>query len=160
MIDLGLTKLALIGVVALIVIGPEKLPQVARTVGTLIGRMQRYFHEVKEEVSRDMALAELREINQTVAQAATEIKREIVLPGMTPGLSMVQHHHTSADHQEILDFSSTRIREFKSKRQRFQQGRPIWYKRDKGSKMHLLSGSARVAKYRRKHTTGLFSFFN
>jgi Tat protein translocase TatB subunit len=47
MIDLGLSKLAVIGVVALIVIGPEKLPKVARMAGTLYGRAQRYLHEVK-----------------------------------------------------------------------------------------------------------------
>ena len=51
MLDLGLSKLAVIGVLALIVIGPEKLPRVARTVGTLLGKAQRYMNEVKAEVS-------------------------------------------------------------------------------------------------------------
>jgi sec-independent protein translocase protein TatB len=59
MIDLGLSKLAIIGVVALIVIGPEKLPKVARMAGTLYGRAQRYLHEVKSEVSREIELDEL-----------------------------------------------------------------------------------------------------
>ena len=54
MIDLGLTKLAVIGVVALVVIGPEKLPKVARMAGTLYGRAQRYLNEVKTEVSREI----------------------------------------------------------------------------------------------------------
>ena len=53
MIDLGLTKIAILGVVALVVIGPEKLPKVARMAGTLYGRAQRYLHEVKSEVSRE-----------------------------------------------------------------------------------------------------------
>ena len=52
MIDLGISKLALIGVVALIVIGPEKLPRVARMAGTLLGRAQRYINDVKAEVSK------------------------------------------------------------------------------------------------------------
>ena len=52
MIDLGVSKLALIGAVALIVIGPEKLPGVARTIGTLIGKAQRYVADVKAEVNR------------------------------------------------------------------------------------------------------------
>ena len=61
MLDLGLSKLAVIGVLALIVIGPEKLPRVARTVGTLLGKAQRYMHEVKAEVNRSIALDELRQ---------------------------------------------------------------------------------------------------
>ena len=52
MIDIGLSKMALIGVVALIVIGPEKLPRVARTVGALLGKAQRYVADVKSEVNR------------------------------------------------------------------------------------------------------------
>jgi sec-independent protein translocase protein TatB len=51
-LDLGLSKMALIGAVALIVIGPEKLPRVARTVGTLLGKAQRYVADVKAEVNR------------------------------------------------------------------------------------------------------------
>jgi sec-independent protein translocase protein TatB len=70
MIDLGLTKLAIIGVVALIVIGPEKLPKVARMAGTLYGRAQRYLNEVKSEVSREIELEELRNLHKEVQDAA------------------------------------------------------------------------------------------
>ena len=63
MIDIGLSKMALIGAVALIVIGPEKLPRVARTVGTLLGKAQRYVSDVKAEVNRSMELDELRKMN-------------------------------------------------------------------------------------------------
>ena len=52
MLDLGISKMALIGAVALVVIGPEKLPRVARTVGALLGRAQRYVADVKSEVNR------------------------------------------------------------------------------------------------------------
>ena len=62
MIDLGISKLALIGAVALIVIGPERLPKVARTVGALVGRAQRYINDVKAEVSREVELEELRKM--------------------------------------------------------------------------------------------------
>jgi sec-independent protein translocase protein TatB len=54
MFDIGLSKMALIGAVALVVIGPEKLPRVARTVGTLLGKAQRYVSDVKAEVNRSM----------------------------------------------------------------------------------------------------------
>src|SRR3954466_9923045 len=70
MIDLGLSKLAIIGVVALIVIGPEKLPRVARMAGTLYGRAQRYLHDVKAEVSREIEMEELRNLHKDVQDAA------------------------------------------------------------------------------------------
>jgi Tat protein translocase TatB subunit len=70
MIDIGLSKMALIGVVALIVIGPEKLPRVARTVGALLGKAQRYVADVKSEVNRSMELDELKKMKDTVENAA------------------------------------------------------------------------------------------
>ena len=60
MLDFDLSKMALIGVVALIVLGPERLPRVARTAGALFGRAQRYADELKTQVSREMELDELR----------------------------------------------------------------------------------------------------
>ena len=65
MIDLGISKIALIGAVALVVIGPEKLPRVARTIGALIGKAQRYVSDVKAEVNRSMALDELKKMKET-----------------------------------------------------------------------------------------------
>ena len=59
MIDIGVTKIVLISVVALIVLGPERLPRLARTAGNLFGRAQRYMSEVKEEVGRQMEQEEL-----------------------------------------------------------------------------------------------------
>jgi len=67
MIDLGLTKIALIGAVALVVIGPERLPAVARMAGTLFGRAQRYISTVKAEVNREMQMEELRKIRTTLS---------------------------------------------------------------------------------------------
>src|SRR5574343_2079223 len=77
MIDLGISKLALIGAVALVVIGPEKLPRVARTVGTLLGKAQRYVADVKAEVNRSMDLDELRKMKDGVASAAHEVESSI-----------------------------------------------------------------------------------
>src|SRR4051812_6741772 len=77
MIDLGLSKLAIIGVVALVVIGPEKLPKVARMAGTLYGRAQRYLHEVKTEVSREIELDELRNLHKEVQETAQSIKEGV-----------------------------------------------------------------------------------
>src|SRR5438270_2447399 len=77
MIDLGLTKIALIGVVALVVIGPEKLPKVARMAGSLFGRAQRYINEVKSEVSREIELDELRKMQKDMQDAASDVEHTI-----------------------------------------------------------------------------------
>ena len=66
MIDFGFDKIALIGAVALIVIGPEKLPRVARTVGHLLGKAQRYVADVKAEVNRSIELEELKKMKTAV----------------------------------------------------------------------------------------------
>lgn len=71
MFDIGFTELLLIGVVALIVIGPERLPRVARTLGHLAGRMQRYVADVKADINREMELDELRKMRDSVQQAAS-----------------------------------------------------------------------------------------
>ena len=77
MIDIGLSKMALVGVVALIVIGPEKLPRVARTVGTLLGKAQRYVADVKAEVNRSMELDELRKMKEQVESAARDVEQSV-----------------------------------------------------------------------------------
>ena len=69
--------MALIGAVALIVIGPEKLPRVARTVGTLLGKAQRYVADVKAEVSRSMELEELKKMKETVETAARDVHQSV-----------------------------------------------------------------------------------
>ena len=68
MIDFGFDKLALIGAVALVVIGPEKLPRVARTVGHLLGKAQRYVADVKAEVNRSIELEELKKMKTHVEE--------------------------------------------------------------------------------------------
>jgi Tat protein translocase TatB subunit len=67
MFDIGFSEIVVIAVVALIVIGPERLPKVARTLGHLFGRMQRYVNDVKADISREMELDELRKLQATGA---------------------------------------------------------------------------------------------
>ena len=74
MFDIGFSELVVIGVVALIVIGPERLPRVARTVGILAGRLQRYVADVKADINREVELDELRKMRDSVQQAADELK--------------------------------------------------------------------------------------
>ncbi|HEV8095477.1 MAG TPA: Sec-independent protein translocase protein TatB [Burkholderiales bacterium] len=77
MFDIGFSELLVIGVVALIVIGPERLPRVARTIGHLMGRMQRYVADVKADIDREVELEELRKMRDSVQQAATNIESSV-----------------------------------------------------------------------------------
>ncbi len=69
MFDVSFSELLVIAVVALLVIGPEKLPKVARTVGAFVGRMQRYMAQVREEVNREMRFEELQKLQQEIKQS-------------------------------------------------------------------------------------------
>lgn len=81
MFDIGFSELAVIGVVALVVLGPERLPKAARTAGHLLGRARRYIDQVKADVSRELELDELRrmrtEVHDAVQQVESSIHREI-----------------------------------------------------------------------------------
>ncbi len=74
MFDINLAELIVIGTVALIVIGPKKLPKVARTVGYLMGRAQRYLNEVKLDIARDMELNQLKKIKTEIDEVANGIE--------------------------------------------------------------------------------------
>ena len=77
MFDLGFSELMVIGVVALIVIGPEKLPRMARTVGHLAGRLQRYVSDVKADINREIELDELRKMRDSMQQAASNFESTV-----------------------------------------------------------------------------------
>ena len=77
MFDVGFSEIVVIAVVALIVIGPERLPKVARTLGHLFGRMQRYVNDVKSDISREMELDELRKLQASVQDAARAIEQTV-----------------------------------------------------------------------------------
>jgi sec-independent protein translocase protein TatB len=77
MFDISFTELMFIAVVALIVIGPERLPKVARTLGHLFGRMQRYVNDVKADISREMELDELRKLQASMQDAARSFEQSV-----------------------------------------------------------------------------------
>ena len=77
MFDIGFSELVVIAVVALIVIGPERLPKTARMLGHLFGRLQRYVAEVKADINREIQLDELKKLQQEVKSAATEIETSV-----------------------------------------------------------------------------------
>jgi sec-independent protein translocase protein TatB len=151
MIDLGLSKLAIIGVVALVVIGPEKLPRVARMAGTLYGRAQRYLSQVKSEVSREIELDELRNLHKEMAESAQSIKAEVENT-VTSHLSEVESAwrgdtHTPPPPATVSDMER-KARDFRRKKLVRTSSIPAWYKQRNGTKSHVLSGAARVRKFR------------
>jgi sec-independent protein translocase protein TatB len=77
MFDIGFSELMVIAVVALIVIGPERLPKVARTLGHLFGRMQRYVNDVKADISREMELDELKKLQTSMQDAARSFEESV-----------------------------------------------------------------------------------
>lgn len=77
MFDIGFSELLVIGLVALIVIGPEKLPRVARTIGHLAGRLQRYVADVKADINREIELEELRKMRDSMQQAAADMETAV-----------------------------------------------------------------------------------
>jgi sec-independent protein translocase protein TatB len=145
-LDLGIEKMALIGVVALIVIGPEKLPRVARTVGTLLGKAQRYVNDVKAEVNRSMELDELRKMKSTVEDAAREVEHSIHSEA-----SAIEKSFKDSDGDATMSEVAPVFPEYKHPRKnwRLKQGAtPQWYKARNGVRTKALSGAARVARFR------------
>jgi sec-independent protein translocase protein TatB len=157
MIDFGFDKIALIGAVALIVIGPERLPRVARTVGHLLGKAQRYVADVKAEVNRSIELEELKKMKTEFEDAARNVEQSV--------------HSEIRDTQAELDKSwqadmlppgsgqhdgpapplSTPVPEYKhpKKNWRLKRGAtPQWYKQRNGVRTRAQSGAARVARFR------------
>jgi sec-independent protein translocase protein TatB len=77
MFDIGFSEILVIAVVALVVIGPERLPKTARTLGLLFGRLQRYVNEVKADINREMELDELRRLQREMQGAAQEFEQSV-----------------------------------------------------------------------------------
>ena len=156
MFDFGFDKLALIGAVALVVIGPERLPRVARTVGTLLGKAQRYVADVKAEVNRSIELDELKKMKsqfEDAARAATaSVQEEVNSAHQAFGQtwSDVTGGNGGGPPYALEDNVAPSYTHPK-KHWRVKRGAtPQWYKKQQGVKRHVQSGAARVARHRPK----------
>jgi len=153
-IDLGISKLALIGAVALIVIGPEKLPKVARTFGALLGKAQRYVADVKAEVNRSMELDELKKMRTTVEEASRDIQgslEENAKVFENSWSEVTSEIDTGGSGSSWADSAIVTFPEYKhpGKKWRLKRGAtPVWYKARQGIRTRALSGAARVARFR------------
>lgn len=158
MIDLGISKLALIGAVALIVIGPEKLPRVARTVGALLGKAQRYVSDVKAEVSRSMELEELKKMKDSVESAARDVETSVQSGAsdfekswseVTAGLDGSTRDAGSTDALGTIGSDLYPAYRHPKKNWRIKQkAMPQWFKARAGVRTRTQSGAARVARFR------------
>ena len=140
--------MALIGAVALIVIGPEKLPRVARTVGTLLGKAQRYVADVKAEVNRSMDLEELKKMKDSVESAARDVEQSV----QTTAADFEKDWAEATSGAERVEWTPPPP-EYRhpGKNWRLKRGAvPQWYKARSGVRTKALSGAARVARYRPK----------
>jgi sec-independent protein translocase protein TatB len=148
MIDFGIDKLALIGAVALIVIGPEKLPRVARTVGVLLGKAQRYVSQVQSEVNRSMELEELKKVKAGLEEAARDVGQSVedrINEARDAIYTDPLADHPS-QHEPAPYYSyGPPVR----KNWRLKRGAtPLWYKQRQGVRRQVQSGAARVARFR------------
>lgn len=89
MFDIGFSELLLIGIVALVVIGPERLPKVARTAGHLFGRLQRYVSDVKADINREIHAEELQKLQEQMRASVNSIE-DAVKQDMQKGSEAVQ----------------------------------------------------------------------
>ena len=156
MFDIGVTKLALVGGIALIVIGPERLPRVARMVGTLLGRAQRYVADVKAEVNRSIEVEELAKMKSQFEGAAREVhdhvQRSLRDPGELgePGMADV----SDAAAMRPLELAPP-VYKLPRKNWRLKRSAmPTWYKQHAGVRTNAQSGAARVARFRPRRSSG------
>lgn len=167
MIDIAFSKLAIIGVAALVFIGPEKLPKVARMAGSLFGRAQRYINEVKSEVSREIELDELRKMQKDMQDAASSIEQTVTENLSETETALNSSWNSGSDYgahnpllePPVLDQLSVKAKDFRKKKLARTSAVPSWYKRQSGHKSRVISGAARVAKYRPVSATRKSSAF-
>jgi sec-independent protein translocase protein TatB len=158
--DLGLSKLAVIGVVGLIVLGPERLPKVARVAGTLFGRAQRYLRDVKDEVSREMSLAELKDMGQSVSEQVAGVQHDIQQTWREATNDVSGHGHAMvndlnagsssySDSGALNRMQPSLARRTGRAHWSVKMGRtPQWFKQHHRIRSRLSSEAARMSKYR------------
>ncbi|MBK7000851.1 MAG: Sec-independent protein translocase subunit TatB [Rhodoferax sp.] len=145
MFDIGVTKLAIIGAIALVVIGPERLPGVARTMGTLLGRARRYVADVQAEVSRSMELDELKKMKDAVVDASRDVEHSL----RTSAKDL--EHSLLGEPDAAWERVPDGYPQYRHPRKHWRLKRsvmPGWYKAHSRVRTKALSGAARVARFR------------
>ena len=157
MIDLGVSKLALIAVVALVVVGHERLPKVARMAGNLFGRAQRYMADVKSEVNRQMEVEEFKKFREETSATLKEVENSIGSTVQEAGANLsdqadifeTSFEKPPLDEKEVLRKSKRQGRNSWGVR---RAARPVWFKRSAGIRTRVQSGAARMKRFH--HSAG------
>ena len=157
MIDLGVSKLALIAVVASVVVGPERLPKVARMAGNLFGRAQRYMADVKSEVNRQMEVEEFKKFREETTATLKEVENSIGSTVQEAGANLsdqadifeTNFEKPPLDEKEVLRKSKRQGRNSWGVR---RAARPVWFKRSAGIRTRVQSGAARMKRFH--HSAG------
>ncbi len=164
MFGIDVEKIVIIATVALIVIGPERLPRVARTLGTLFGRMQRYMADVRAEVSREMQLDELRNVGGEVRQAVSKFSAGLQNEVEQSRSNILAAVSGSGENDAATlggvatplspssPFSPSKRNRWRRNRAARQSATPQWYRQSQRRKTRVLSAAARVARYRSRGT--------
>lgn len=149
MLDIGITKLAIIGGIALVVIGPEKLPGLAKTIGTLLGRARRYVADVKDEVNRSMELDELKKMKETVEGAARDVEKSVQTSASDFEKTWAETTSMASTDAAGNSYDGFPAYHHPGKKWRVKLGAtPKWYKVRAGVRTQAQSGAARVARFR------------
>jgi sec-independent protein translocase protein TatB len=160
MLDIGISKIMLVAGIALVVIGPERLPRVARMAGTLIGRAQRYVADVKAEVNRSIELEELTKVREQFETAARDVGQSVSggLNDATRDVQAALGEPVDSDTPtyEPYNWDSTPAPAYQPPKKNWRIKRsavPQWYKKSENVRRHVQSGAARVARFRPARST-------
>jgi sec-independent protein translocase protein TatB len=136
MFDIGLSEMMVLAVVALVVIGPERLPKVAKQAGQWLGSLRRYVDDVKSDINRQMELSELRDLQTQVTDAARDLQDSVksTVSGVQSSLDEVQKTLEGTDSPPATDWDriyAVRRQREKIKDRRIEREKDLGFKRPK-----------------------------
>jgi sec-independent protein translocase protein TatB len=134
MFDIGFSEMMVLAVVALVVLGPERLPKVAKQVGQWMGKLRRYVDDVKTDINRQMELSELRGIQTQITDAANDLKSSVesTVSGMQTQLDEVNQTLSGTAAQPQTDWDkvyAVRRQREKIKDRRIEREKELGIKR-------------------------------
>ena len=152
MLDISLTKLLVIGLVALIVIGPERLPRVARKIGTIFGRTQSYINQIKNSVDSELRQFQIEGLNEDFTRSFSLLGNESARA--YEGTERQTEQAPEETISDVMEFSEgmqvayEKNRSFRKARSSHHAAIPAWYRRQNKCKQSVVQGMIRISRYR------------
>jgi sec-independent protein translocase protein TatB len=136
MFDIGFSEMLVLAVVALVVIGPERLPKVAKQAGQWMGKLRRYVDDVKTDINRQMELTELRNLKEQVTDAARDLQSSVqsTVSGVQSSFDEVQKSLEGTESAPATDWDriyAVRRQREKIKDRRIEREKELGIKRPK-----------------------------